>query len=95
MFPTVRSIVDRNEAGEVTGWDNPSEDPAMDYYCDTCGFSHAGDCFDIYDNGDDDDYEDDNSTLPNEDYCNNCESLNCRCYDNTDFNGNPHPTEEN
>ena len=84
-FPTAHSVVYRNEAGEPTGWDNPSDDDAMANYCDACGISHTGECYDPYDDEDD---EGDNSVLPPEDYCERCESLNCRCYDNTDFEGN-------
>jgi hypothetical protein len=44
MFPGPGADIIHNEAGEVIGWDYPS-DP-HDYYCDTCGFSHTGECFD-------------------------------------------------
>jgi hypothetical protein len=43
MFPGPGAVIYRNKAGEPTGWDYPSSDPA-DYYCDGCGFSHAGPC---------------------------------------------------
>lgn len=52
-FPTSDSIIYRNEEGEVLGWDRPS-DP-MDYYCDTCGFPHAGPCPDEDEDEDPDD----------------------------------------
>lgn len=50
-FPGAGAHVYRNEAGEPIGWDYPADD-AMAYYCDLCGFSHAGPCPD-----DDDDDE--------------------------------------
>lgn len=51
-FPKAHSVIYRNEAGEVTGWDNPSENDAMANYCDACGISHTGECYDPYDDED-------------------------------------------
>jgi hypothetical protein len=55
MFPVAGDEIYRNEAGEVTGWSKPAS--AEDYYCDPCGFSHAGPC--PPDERDDDDDDDD------------------------------------
>lgn len=57
-FPTTNSEIYYNDEGEVLGWDRPS-DPT-DYYCDTCGFPHIGDCIDDQGDEDEDDegYED-------------------------------------
>jgi hypothetical protein len=61
MFPTSNSVVYRNEAGEVLGWDNPTDD-AMAYYCDMCGFSHAGPCPEEDEPDEDEDDDDDEET---------------------------------
>jgi hypothetical protein len=50
MFPSAGDQIIHNEDGEVLGWDKP--ETAADYYCDMCGFSHAGECPDDYDEGD-------------------------------------------
>lgn len=42
MFPGPNAEIIRNEAGEPIGWDYPP-DPS-DFYCDRCGFDHAGAC---------------------------------------------------
>jgi rubrerythrin len=42
-FPGPGAHIYRNEAGEPIGWDYPSEDAGA-YYCDLCGYTHAGDC---------------------------------------------------
>lgn len=47
MFPGPGAQIIRNEAGEPLGWDYPSDD-ANAFYCDTCGFSHAGPCPDDF-----------------------------------------------
>lgn len=46
LFPGSGAQVYRNEAGEVIGWDYPNDDE-MSYYCDICGFNHAGPCPDL------------------------------------------------
>lgn len=43
MFPGPGAQIIRNEAGEVIGWDYPSND-LNDLWCDLCGFAHGGDC---------------------------------------------------
>jgi hypothetical protein len=51
MFPPSNAIVNRNELGEVTGWDVPGEP----YYHDVCGLTHAEDkCPEDEYNGEDD-----------------------------------------
>lgn len=52
MFPTAHSVIDYNEAGEPVGWDNPGEYDPYANYCDMCGYSHIGDCYDEYDDDD-------------------------------------------
>jgi hypothetical protein len=52
MFPPANAIIDRNEAGEPTGWDVPEEGPP---YCDICGFAHGSHCPEEPDEDDDDD----------------------------------------
>lgn len=44
-FPGAHAQVHYNEAGEVTGWDYPEHDDSS-FYCDMCGFCHAGPCAD-------------------------------------------------
>ena len=79
-FPTADSIIVRNEAGEVLGWDRPAT--AEDFYCDTCGFSHVGEC---YDSGYEDDPDPDEENDPDPDYENDsgyedaCENISCTC----------------
>lgn len=36
-FPPAGAEIERNEAGEVTGWDMPAEP----WYCDVCGVDHS------------------------------------------------------
>ena len=43
MFPGAGASVYYNEAGEPLGWDYPVDD-ADSFYCDICGFNHAGGC---------------------------------------------------
>lgn len=43
MFPGAGAQVYRNEAGEPIGWDYPADDSSA-FYCDWCGFTHAGEC---------------------------------------------------
>ena len=43
MFPGAGASVYRNEAGEPIGWDYPADDGGA-FYCDQCGFEHAGRC---------------------------------------------------
>lgn len=51
MFPGAGASIERNEAGEVTGWDYPSYEPE---YFDCCG--GRGRCYcDDYDGEDDED----------------------------------------
>jgi hypothetical protein len=59
MFPTAHSQVYRNEAGEVTGWDNPGYDdgPDPDEYYEQA---------ELYDSDDDDDDDDDDDEGDNE-----------------------------
>lgn len=45
MFPRAGAQIYYNDAGEPTGWDYPSDDPA-DLYCDFCGCCHYGPCED-------------------------------------------------
>jgi hypothetical protein len=47
-FPGPGARVYRNDAGEPIGWDYPADD-ALAYYCDVCGYTHAGDCDDDLD----------------------------------------------
>lgn len=62
-FPPHGAIIYRNEAGEPTGYDVPSDDPAYDsaYWCDDCGVTHGGPCPDPDD--DDDDLEEGDDEL--------------------------------
>lgn len=46
-FPGYGAEVYRNEAGEVTGWDGPTD--SSFFYCEECGGHHAGACEDNYD----------------------------------------------
>jgi hypothetical protein len=59
MFPGAHDIIITNEAGEPLGWEKaPTWE---DYWCDDCGFAHAGPCpdeFDPYDN-DEEPFEED------------------------------------
>ena len=51
MFPGSNAIIERNDVGEVVGWDYPADSDT--YYCDVCGFSHVGPCpDDLYDDED-------------------------------------------
>lgn len=45
MFPGAGASVYYNDAGEPTGWDYPTDDRDS-FYCDLCGYNHAGPCED-------------------------------------------------
>lgn len=42
MFPVPGDEIEYNEAGEPIGWSKPASPDS--YYCDRCGFNHAGEC---------------------------------------------------
>lgn len=57
MFPTAHSMIYRNEAGEVIGWDSPQYYEPEYFEC--CGVIGRCACDDNYNDEDDDSGEDD------------------------------------
>lgn len=52
MFPPSNATIYHNEAGEVVGWSIEDDAPA---WCDWCGSTHSGPCFDDLADDDEDD----------------------------------------